>query len=388
MNILVFTSQIHKVGGYERLSIELAVELNRLGYRADLLSLYTDDIDGVSNAGKKLMAAGVKEVHYLGLSIKPSLSSVVKSVLRFKRLLLEKHYDVIEVSGFTPCLVAALGVICAEAKVLAGIHYPYQKSRNNSFREFLWRNVLRLSWKVKFYAISQAVARDWIVYSKTRPKRTSVVLNSINNDYFNATLLPDLRIAVRKQLGFSPNEVLILFVGRLVKSKGIDILFEAMEPLLRDNANYHLIYVGREDGSESPNDAICLHNIKYQILVAGWGDRVHFFGERADVPEIMAACDLLVHPARIEGFGLVLGEALAVGLPVVASDVGGIPEVLVGSDSLIVAVDDVCALQHAIKSALARPRETVVEAVIKGQGRAESFRSEKRAMAIVKLLQS
>jgi len=388
MNILIFTSQIHKVGGYERLSVELSVELNRVGYRADLLCLYTNDLDGTLNAQKKIMGSGVQKVHYLGLPVKPFFNSVLKSVFRLRKLLLTGKYTAVEVSGFTPTLVAVLGTIGIDVKVLVGIHAQYHKKSNKGFRFFVWRNILRLSPKVNFYAISQAVARDWIIYSKTHPERTSVVLNSVNEEYFHATSLSGVRDEVRERFGFRCDQILLLFVGRLTKSKGIDTLFEAVKPLLRDYPHYHLIFVGREDDSESPSDAICLHNIKYETLEAGWGSRVHFLGERLDVPAIMAACDLLVHPARTEGFGLVLGEALAVGLPVVASNIGGIPEILAGTDSLMVPADDARALKDAIASVLARPRQKVVEAVSKGKSRAEAFRTEKRTRAIVSLLQS
>jgi glycosyltransferase involved in cell wall biosynthesis len=102
----------------------------------------------------------------------------------------------------------------------------------------------------------------------------------------------------------------------------------------------------------------------------------------------MADCDLLIHPARFEGFGLILAEALAVGLPVVASNVGGISEVLADTDSLMVPADDALALKDAIKSALALPHSKVIEVVKKGKSRAEAFRADKRAMAMVALLKA
>jgi glycosyltransferase involved in cell wall biosynthesis len=388
MNILVFTSQIHKVGGYERLSIELAVELNRLGYRADLLSLYTNDIDGVLNAQEELTASGVQEIHYLGLSVKPSFISVLKSILRFRRLLLTKKYNAVEVSGFTQSLVVAIGTIGIGAKVIIGIHQCYYKNIHNCFRYFIWVNILRLCTHVKFYAITQAVARDWIDFSNIHSKRLNVVLNSVNDRFFDSTCLFDSRSLLRNEFRFADNQCLLLFVGRLVKSKGIDTLFDATKTLLNTNPNWHLMLVGREDNSESANDSLYLKSIKNEISTSSWGKRVHFLGERNNVPDIMADCDLLIHPPRFEGFGLILAEALAIGLPVVASNVGGIPEVLAGTDSLMVPADDALALKDAIESALAMPQAKVVEAISKGKSRAEAFRAEKRAMSIVALLQA
>jgi len=105
------------------------------------------------------------------------------------------------------------------------------------------------------------------------------------------------------------------------------------------------------------------------------------------IPRLMASCDLLVHPARIEGFGLVLAEALAAGLPVVASNVDGIPEVLAGTDSLMVQPDDPEALRDAVLKTLNRTPEETVCAIEKGRTRAEDFRIGKRTDAMVKLFE-
>jgi glycosyltransferase involved in cell wall biosynthesis len=92
----------------------------------------------------------------------------------------------------------------------------------------------------------------------------------------------------------------------------------------------------------------------------------------------MASADVLVHPTRHEGFGLVLAEALATGLPVVASNVGGIPEVVAGTDSILVPPDDVAALQEAVQRVLNRTSEEAEAARQKGRARAEFFRTERR----------
>lgn len=386
--ILIFTSQIHKVGGYERLSKELVVELNRLGYRADLLSLYAKNLDEVVNAQEELMAAGVPELHYLGLSVNPSMMSVLKSVFIFRSFLSNNKYSAIEVSGFTQSLIAALSTIGTDVKVIIGIHQCYYKNIHKGIRYFIWKNILRLCKHVKFYAITKAVARDWLVFSKIHPRRLAIVLNSINNKFFDPLYFYHPPTLFRNEFKFSNRDYLLLFVGRLVKSKGIDILFEAVRPLLNAHSNYHLILVGREDDGESIDDSLYLKSINNEISKSEWGNRVYFLGERNDVADIMAACDLLIHPARFEGFGLILSEALAVGLPVVASDAGGISEVLAGTDALMVPANDAPALLIAIESTLAMPRAKILEAASKGRKRVEAFRVDKRAMAILALLQA
>lgn len=386
MKVLVFTTQFHQIGGYERLAVELAIELNRLGLRAELLSQYTHNLPGVSAAESRLKADGIPEIRYLNLSVKPSYFSLINSIFRFRALLQTQNYDAVEVSGFTPSLVAALGSFGIKVKVFVGVHTQYHRSREGGLRNFIWGNVLRLSKHVNFYAISQSVARDWISFTQIQPSRISVVLNSINEKYFTVDTMPGVRNKIRDQLGVDSNAIMMLFVGRLMEIKGIDTLFDAVKSLLEKYNHYHLIYVGRQDDSGSPNDAVVLQSIKRAIDVEPWGQHVHFLGERSDVPEIMAACDLLVHPARFEGFGLILAEALAAGLPVVASNVGGIPEVLAGTDSVMVLPNDPHALTVAVISVLEWPKEKLSAAVTQAKHRAETFRTETRARAILELM--
>jgi len=99
----------------------------------------------------------------------------------------------------------------------------------------------------------------------------------------------------------------------------------------------------------------------------------------------MASSDVLVHSARIEGFGLILVEAMAAGLPVVASNVQGIPEVLAGTDSIMVPPDTPAELRKAVLKTLHRTPKEIISSVTKGRKRAESFRTGKRTDAIIKL---
>jgi glycosyltransferase involved in cell wall biosynthesis len=101
----------------------------------------------------------------------------------------------------------------------------------------------------------------------------------------------------------------------------------------------------------------------------------------------MASSDLLVHPTRIEGFGLVLAEALAAGLPVVASNVEGIPEVLAGTDSVMVPPDDPEALRGAVLKTLNRTPDEAAEAIEKGRIRAQDFRITNRTDAMINLFE-
>jgi len=164
---------------------------------------------------------------------------------------------------------------------------------------------------------------------------------------------------------------------------------EAVGPIL-EKYDAYLLCVGND--SEAPegffSDEIgLLERLHSTLSEEVWGRRVRFLGIRKDVPRLMAACDALVHPARIEGFGLVLAEALAAGLPVIASNVQGIPEVLSGTESLMVPPDDPISLRVAVLKTLNRSQVESDQAIEKGRKRAESFRTSERTKQMIKLFE-
>ena len=99
----------------------------------------------------------------------------------------------------------------------------------------------------------------------------------------------------------------------------------------------------------SAEDTALAVGLQEQIAAAGATDRIRFLGHRQDMAPIYRALDILAAPSRWEGFGLMLAEAMAAGCPVVASDVGAIPEVAAGA-ALLVPPDDADALAAALAS--------------------------------------
>jgi len=144
-----------------------------------------------------------------------------------------------------------------------------------------------------------------------------------------------------------PGRPRVVFLGRVVRAKGVDTLVEAAARLRTPGAD--VVIVG--DGPD---------RTRIEALARGLGvaDRVHVTGfvghER--VPSILASADLLVLPSRYEELGTVLVEAMHAGLPVVATRVGGIPEVVAdGVTGLLVASADPSALAAAIDAVLSDP---------------------------------
>ena len=113
----------------------------------------------------------------------------------------------------------------------------------------------------------------------------------------------------------------------------------------------------------------------------GIADRVHFLGRRPDIPQLLKMADLYVHASNYEGFGIAAVEAMSAGLPVVASDVPGLGEIVKGAGMLVPPGDDE-ALAKAINDVLESPtlREQLAAA---SQKRAADFSIERTVDAFI-----
>ena len=383
MKILIFMTQFYQLNGAERLAVELAEGLNKRGIHTDILSMYTEGLPGVDGAKQDLLNRGIPHVRFLGMKIHPPLTSLLPAILKLRRMIQAEGYDIVETSMSTPSIITAWACRGLAVRQVSGIHDVFTRERYNTVKDKFWRYSVRNNRKTRFYSISDYAVTHWIKYSRTLAARTRRVLNAIPKDCFEA--VPD-REAVRDELGISKDVRIALFVGRLLKRKGIDTIYDALAPILKEE-NLTVIYVGGEDSPEGffPDDVGLLDRLKACIKQDGLIDRVRFLGRRDDVPRLMASSDVLVHPARIEGFGLVLVEALAAMLPVVASNVDGIPEVLAGTDSIMRVPDAPAPLREAVLTILNRTSQEAVQAIENGRRRAEEFRMDRRIDAMVQL---
>ena len=87
MKVLVFMSQFYQIDGSERLAVDLAIKLNKNGIRADILSMYSEELNGVKEAKEELLQKGVPSVLFLDMKIKPTFISAIPSIIRLWKLI-------------------------------------------------------------------------------------------------------------------------------------------------------------------------------------------------------------------------------------------------------------------------------------------------------------
>lgn len=148
------------------------------------------------------------------------------------------------------------------------------------------------------------------------------------------------RAAARARLGLPAGAFVVAGVGRLVPIKGFDLLVEALPAIAARVPSAHALLIG--DGEERAA-------LEARAAALGVRGRLSITGSLADVNGVLAAADVLAAPSRNEGMGRALVEAMAIGLPVVGTTVGGIPDVIVdGECGRLVAADDAAALAAAL----------------------------------------
>jgi len=187
---------------------------------------------------------------------------------------------------------------------------------------------------------------DYLRLSVSKPSNTTVIHSGVDVQRFIEGAKQ--RPRKRKELGIPADSLVIGYVGWLIPIKGVTYLVSAMARILEQHPKSLLVLVGK--GDDKGNEEI---NLKEQVERAGLADKVRFLGWRSDVDEIMGCFDIFVLPSLNEGMGRVLVEAMAAGLPIVASRVGGIPDLVKdGQNGLLVPPVDTPALENAISALL------------------------------------
>jgi len=189
--------------------------------------------------------------------------------------------------------------------------------------------------------VSEAARRAYLATGWDSPDHVTTVNNGIRAD-----LPPKNESKLRQELGLAEDDVVAAMVAVLRSGKGHDIAARAIAELRDDYPNLKLLVLG--DGPDRGE-------IERQLAIAG--DAVVMAGFRDDLPAILDGVELLVHPSRIDAFPTALLDALASRTPVVATAVGGIPEIVTDGETglLIPSPPTAESLGRALRRLLENP---------------------------------
>ncbi|GAA5212230.1 glycosyltransferase family 4 protein [Microbacterium kyungheense] len=324
-------------GGIERVSYELAL---RLADRVDMTLVATDV---APPPAAPLEWIKVDAVSRPGFVIPVTYSRAATRALTGRR------FDIVHNQG--GCATRAQDVITAhschrawwEMKFRQGealraianpFHHAVLRVEQANYRPERFRRAI---------AVSPSVARELTQYYGVDPDRITVIPNAVDVARFQPMDAAARRARIRGRHGYSDDDVVLLFVGKEFRRKGLTAIISAL-PSLPETVK--LLVVGGDDPAA----------FRSQAAKAGIGSRVTFAGHSPAVEDYFQAGDLFVFPTAYEAFGLVMLEAAAAGLPVLATPLGVAEEFVVDGRNGALIERDGASIARAV-APLAADRE-------------------------------
>ncbi len=258
------------------------------------------------------------------------------------RFLKKRKYDIIHThnskAGFVGRLAAKLAGVPVTIHTVHGFAFHDQEP---IWRQILFRNLERLSsrWCDKMIFISQPLI-DWALQEKiVRNEKIVKIYSGIDMDRFHP-VSEDAMNQYREKWHIGPHDAVIGIVSKLWEGKGHTVLIEAFKKIKDEIQEAKLVIVG---------EGYLYDRLRNLVNENDLNDSVLFTGFQKDVSEIVATFDVAVLPSFFEGMGRVLLEAMAMEKPVVASRVGGIPDLVEnGVNGLLTTSGNVNELFEAI----------------------------------------
>ena len=295
-----------RVGGAERVLVELATRMDHSRFEPFVCSMKPRPEEEEHSFVTQLMKAGIP-IEFADISSAISLPCGLFRLCHvFKKRKPQVCQSFLFHANFLSRLVARTTGVPV---VISGVRVAE--------REKQWHLSLDRATQPlvdRYVCVSEGVAGFTVQAGKIPQQKIVIIPNGIDTADYDRVRKSDLT-----QIGCLPHTQKVIVIGRLHQQKGIDWLLQTLPHWFDFRPNCELIIVG--DGPER----ICLEQTVAQQPSC---NRIHFLGHRRDVPELLAASHLLLLPSRWEGMPNVVMQAMAAGLPVVATEVEGVDELL------------------------------------------------------------
>lgn len=297
-----------QIGGAEKLIVDMVPRYLQAGHQVDVLLF-----NGVETPFKKqLQDKGVRIIEF------SKGGNVYNPSYIFRLIPILKKYDVVHTHNTSPQLFATLANIFARTKLVTTEHSTSNRRRGNIFFKLLDRFMYGNYRKV--VCISEQTAVALSSYIPNLSSKLIVINNGIDIAAFQNS--KPITLA-------DSDKIRVVMVGGFRQEKNQDTLIRAMQHLSK--VRYELWLVG---------DGVRRSELEKLAEVCCVKENVKFWGIRNDIPSILKSSDIVVMSSHWEGFGLAAVEGMAVGKPVIASNVDGLAQVVKGAGILFTPGDD------------------------------------------------
>ncbi len=267
------------------------------------------------------------------------------AALRLSRIL---RHNGIQVTLLTQSRDLHLAAIAS--KLLPGLKVVFYQQMDSGYNKRDVLHSLVFSRIARWYTLTEEMRKKVLTCTRVPAHTVEVVPLGIDVKHFDATRYK--KSAARKAFGLPTRGKLIGVLGRLDSQKGQEVVLRALPALLKKHAGLHCVIAGEETAGE-PGYKAQLEDLCASLSIR---PNVTFLPFTGEVPQFMSALDTFILPSYAETYGLVVIEAMAMGCPVIATNAGGVPEIVQdGKTGLLVTPRDHRELADAIHRLLTSP---------------------------------
>lgn len=330
------------MGGAERLMVPMLQHLSREDFHPQVCAMQSKDGNPMA---EQIRALGIP-VECLDIKHLRDVNAIPRLIKYLKGIgadLVHTQLEAANILGNISAKLLRLPSVCT-IHVMPSLDVKTKTRLHQKLEWFVLRHFCD-----RVISVSEEARQYHIAISGTNPSRVTTLYNGIDlSTFLRADHAPE-RDIVRAELGIPREANLLVTVAVLRPPKGIQYMIRALPSILAAHPNTYYLIVG-----SGPHQQV----LRDEVQRAGLSKRVVFAGMRNDVPRLLAASDVFVLPTLTEALPTVLAEAMAVKLPIVASRVGGIPEMIRnGQNGLLVEPEDVQGLANACNHLLEHPEK-------------------------------
>lgn len=328
-------------GGGQRLVLDLLSHLDPTRYQVSLAHIGTD-----TTMTAEYAAAGIV-AHQLPSGSALASGAALAGTLRLMR---QRRIDLVHTHGDREKRLGEAAAFLGRRPCIQHVHgMPGNPvaAETGPVQVAAHRRIISRLLQRHFIAVSEPAYERRRPYLEAAGDQIHLVRNGIDIARFARPLPDSTRERLRADLDLDGAQPVLISIGRLVKGKAMERLVPVMSRVRERRPGATLLVVG--DGPER-------HDLETAFATAGLTGNIRLLGTRSDVPDLLGLADVFVFPTLREGFGLVAVEAMAAGVPIVASDLPALRAIIDhGRSGLLVPPDDDESLAAAVVRILDDP---------------------------------